>query len=80
MTGRAARRASYFSRRRQTSHVHGYRPSRVAKDVINARSSFMQNGREGPNDHWATHRPQIRRRSAFGVITANSGSHPQNGQ
>ena len=41
----------------------------------------MQNGQvSGLNAHCATQRPQIRRRSAFGVITANSGSQPQNGQ
>ena len=45
------------------------------------RSSFAQNGQVNAREgHCAEQRPQMSCRSALGVITAKSGSHPQNGQ
>ena len=80
---RAARvvRLEIAAGRRRTRR-RGSVPSRVANEVMSARSSFEQNGHvsaaNGPLRR--RHRPQIRRRSAFGVMTAKSGSQPQIGQ
>src|SRR5262249_30592366 len=50
-------------------------------EVMSERSLLRQNGHViGSKVHCATHRPQIKRRSAAGVITESSGSHPQYGQ
>jgi hypothetical protein len=58
-----------------------YWPSRVANDVMRARSSLEQNGQAiWSNVHCPWHRSQIRRLSAAGVMNARSGSPPQHGQ
>src|SRR5205814_1699682 len=76
VSGRGALRGSYaLMYRRHTAHAATrYRPSRVANEVISARLSLVQKGHVSPgNGHCARQRPQMSRRSAFGVITAKSG-------
>ena len=48
---------------------------------VELRELFAQYGQvNASKGHCAEQRPQIRCRSALGVMTAKSGSHPQNGQ
>ena len=58
-----------------------YRPSRLVNDVMRLRSLFSQYGQViGSKRHCPVHRPQISRRSAAGLMNANSGSPPHSGQ
>ena len=78
---RAGRRTPSDSAGRRRRRRRDTCPSVVANDVMRARSLLRQYGQvSGSNFQRSAHRPQIRCRSAAGVMTARSGSPPHSAQ